>query len=51
MAPRLEKTNIDIHLIRLIVTVLKQHSVSRAAKKLQATQPTLRPGPVARAMP
>jgi DNA-binding transcriptional LysR family regulator len=33
------KTNIDLHLIRVLVTVLNERSVSRAAMKLHATQP------------
>ena len=32
-------SNIDLHLVRVLVTVITERSVSRAAMKLQATQP------------
>jgi len=39
MAERPALSNIDLHLVRVLHTVITERSVSRAAMKLQATQP------------
>ncbi|MBS0318673.1 MAG: LysR family transcriptional regulator, partial [Proteobacteria bacterium] len=39
MTQRREIANIDLHLVRVLHTVITERSVSRAALRLQSTQP------------
>jgi DNA-binding transcriptional LysR family regulator len=41
MTGRAEMTTIDLHLIRVLHTVITERSVSRAALRLHSTQPAV----------